>query len=62
MTFITFGLPSSPPSENVSEHLQIQGAKVQDSHKAIVKDLTDVRHQAQDIHQKIGNKNRASQI
>ncbi|XP_033466920.1 protein brambleberry [Epinephelus lanceolatus] len=39
--------------ENVSEHLQIQGAEVQDSHKAIVKDLTDVRHQAQDIHQKI---------
>ncbi|XP_078114486.1 protein brambleberry isoform X2 [Sander vitreus] len=39
--------------ENVSEHLQIQGLEVQDSHKAIVKDLTDVRHQAQDIHQKI---------
>ncbi|KAF1385340.1 hypothetical protein PFLUV_G00106710 [Perca fluviatilis] len=39
--------------ENVSEHLQNQGSEVQDSHKAIVKDLTDVRHQAQDIHQKI---------
>ncbi|XP_029286133.1 protein brambleberry isoform X2 [Cottoperca gobio] len=39
--------------ENVSEHLQIQGSEVQDSHKAIVKDLADVRHQAQDIHQKI---------
>lgn len=40
--------------ENVSEHLQIQGSEVQDSHKAIVKDLADVRHQAQDIYQKIG--------
>ncbi|XP_076731617.1 protein brambleberry isoform X2 [Maylandia zebra] len=39
--------------ENVSEHLQIQGSEVQDSHKAIVKDLADVRHQAQDIYQKI---------
>ncbi|XP_032381787.1 protein brambleberry [Etheostoma spectabile] len=39
--------------ENVSEHLQSQGSEVQDSHKAIVKDLADVRHQAQDIHQKI---------
>ncbi|XP_022076314.2 protein brambleberry [Acanthochromis polyacanthus] len=39
--------------ENVSEHLQIQGSEVQDSHKAIVQDLTDVRHQAQDIYQKI---------
>ncbi|TDH08900.1 hypothetical protein EPR50_G00102690 [Perca flavescens] len=39
--------------ENVSEHLQNQGSEVQDSHKAIVKDLADVRHQAQDIHQKI---------
>ncbi|KAM8875162.1 protein brambleberry isoform 1-T3 [Spinachia spinachia] len=39
--------------ENVSEHLQTQGSEVQDSHKAIVKDLADVRHQAQDIHQKI---------
>ncbi|KAM9358582.1 protein brambleberry [Symphorus nematophorus] len=39
--------------ENVSEHLQIQGSEVQDSHKAIVKDLTDVRHQAQEIYQKI---------
>ena len=43
--------------ENVSENLQIQGAEMQDSHKAIVKDLTDVRHQAQDIYQKIGNQN-----
>lgn len=40
--------------ENVSEHLQIQGSEVQVSHKAIVKDLADVRHQAQDIYQKIG--------
>ncbi|GLD49422.1 protein brambleberry-like isoform X1 [Lates japonicus] len=39
--------------ENVSEHLQVQGSEVQDSHKAIVKDLADVRHQAQDIYQKI---------
>ncbi|XP_028260469.1 protein brambleberry isoform X2 [Parambassis ranga] len=39
--------------ENVSEHLQIQGSDVQDNHKAIVKDLADVRHQAQDIYQKI---------
>ncbi|XP_044216967.1 protein brambleberry [Thunnus albacares] len=39
--------------ENVSENLQIQGLEVQDSHKAIVKDLADVRHQAQDIYQKI---------
>ncbi|CAJ1061187.1 protein brambleberry [Xyrichtys novacula] len=39
--------------ENVSEHLQIQGSEVQDSHSAIVKDLADVRHQAQDIYQKI---------
>ncbi|KAG8003396.1 Protein brambleberry [Nibea albiflora] len=40
--------------ENVSENLQIQGSEVQDSHNAIVKDLSDVRHQAQDIYQKIG--------
>lgn len=46
-----------PPSENVSEHLQIQGSEVQDSHQAIVKDLADVRHQAQDIYQKIGKEN-----
>ncbi|XP_070765554.1 protein brambleberry [Enoplosus armatus] len=39
--------------ENVSEHLQIQGSEVQDSHTAIVKDLADVRHQAQDIYHKI---------
>ncbi|XP_045905555.1 protein brambleberry isoform X1 [Micropterus dolomieu] len=39
--------------ENVSEHLQIQGSEVQDSHNMIVKDLADVRHQAQDIYQKI---------
>ncbi|KAF3690431.1 Protein brambleberry Precursor [Channa argus] len=45
--------------ENVSEHLQIQGSDVQDSHRAIVKDLADVRHQAQDIYLKIGNKNTA---
>lgn len=41
----------------MSEHLQIQGSEVQDSHTAIVKDLADVRHQAQDIYQKIGNQN-----
>lgn len=40
--------------ENVSEHLQIHGSEVQDSHKEIVKDLADVRHQAQDIYHKIG--------
>ncbi|XP_071342462.1 protein brambleberry isoform X2 [Trachinotus anak] len=39
--------------ENVSEHLQVQGSEVQDNHKAIVRDLADVRHQAQDIYQKI---------
>ncbi|CAK6964467.1 protein brambleberry [Scomber scombrus] len=39
--------------ENVSDNLQVQGLEVQDSHKAIVKDLADVRHQAQDIYQKI---------
>ncbi|XP_056270514.1 protein brambleberry isoform X2 [Pseudoliparis swirei] len=39
--------------ENVSEHLQVQSSEVQDSHKAIVKDLADVSHQARDIHQKI---------
>nr|XP_019958134.1 PREDICTED: protein brambleberry-like [Paralichthys olivaceus] len=39
--------------ENVSEHLQVQGSEVQDSHKAIVRDLADVRHQAQDIYEKI---------
>ncbi|XP_026201587.1 protein brambleberry [Anabas testudineus] len=39
--------------ENVSDHLQIQGSEVQESHKAIVEDLEDVRHQAQDIYQKI---------
>ncbi|XP_056893703.1 protein brambleberry isoform X2 [Takifugu flavidus] len=39
--------------ENVSEHLQIQGSEVQKNHQSIVKDLTDVRHQAQDIYQKI---------
>lgn len=43
--------------ENVSENLQNQGSEMQDSHKAIVKDLADVRHQAQDIYQKIGNQN-----
>lgn len=43
--------------ENVSEHLQLQGLEVQESHTAIVKDLADVRHQAQHIYQKIGNRN-----
>lgn len=42
--------------ENVSEHLEIQGSEVQENHQSIVKDLADVRHQAQDIYQKIGNK------
>lgn len=40
--------------ENVTKHLQIQSSEVQDGHKAIVDDLADVRHQAQDIYQKIG--------
>ncbi|XP_017284602.1 protein brambleberry [Kryptolebias marmoratus] len=39
--------------ENVSEHLQIQSSEVQDGHKVIVEDLSDVRRQAQDIYQKI---------
>ncbi|XP_061594905.1 protein brambleberry [Cololabis saira] len=39
--------------ENVSERLQSQNSEVQDGHKAIVQDLTDVRLQAQDIHHKI---------
>uniref|UniRef100_A0A3B3ZLP6 Protein brambleberry n=1 Tax=Periophthalmus magnuspinnatus TaxID=409849 RepID=A0A3B3ZLP6_9GOBI len=39
--------------ENVSEHLQVQSSDVQDGHQAIVKDLADVRHQAQDIYHKI---------
>ena len=62
MIFITLLPACLFPLENVSEHLQIQGSEVQDSHKAIVKDLADVRHQAKDIHQKIGNQNRQSQI
>lgn len=41
--------------ENVSEHLQSQGSEVQENHQSIVKDLAHVRHQAQDIYQKIGN-------
>lgn len=49
-------------SENVSEHLEVQGSEVQDSHRAIINDLTDVRHQAQDIYQKIGKRNRVSQL
>lgn len=44
-------------AENVSEHLQVQGLEVQDSHNEIAKDLADVRHQAQDIYQKLGNRN-----
>lgn len=44
-------------TENVSEHLQVQGLEVQDSHNEIVKDLADVRHQAQDIYQKLGTRN-----
>lgn len=40
----------------MSEHLEVQGSEVQKNHQSIVKDLTDVRHQAQDIYQKIGNK------
>lgn len=39
--------------ENVSEHLQVQSSEVQDSHHAIVKDLTDVREQAHEIYHKI---------
>ena len=50
-----FEILSSSSSENVSEHLQIHGSEEQDSHQAIVEDLADVRHQAEDIYQKIGN-------
>ncbi|XP_029988422.1 protein brambleberry [Sphaeramia orbicularis] len=39
--------------ENVSEHVQSQSSEVQESHRAIVKDLADVRHQAQDVYHKI---------
>lgn len=39
--------------EGVSEHLQTQSSSVQDSHNAIVEDLADVRHKAQDIYHKI---------
>ncbi|XP_015247338.1 PREDICTED: protein brambleberry-like isoform X1 [Cyprinodon variegatus] len=39
--------------ENVSEYLHIQSSEVQDNHEAIVDELNDVRHQAQDIYQKI---------
>ncbi|XP_069009070.1 protein brambleberry [Embiotoca jacksoni] len=39
--------------DNVSARLQLQGSEVQDRHQAIVQDLADVRHQAQDIYQKI---------
>ncbi|XP_061738917.1 protein brambleberry isoform X2 [Nerophis ophidion] len=39
--------------EIVSEDVQVHASKVQDGHKAIVQDLADVRHQAQDIYQKI---------
>ncbi|KAM3875821.1 protein brambleberry-like [Diretmus argenteus] len=39
--------------ENVSEQLKGQGSEVQDSHKAIVEDLADIRHRAQDIYQRI---------
>ncbi|XP_019740930.1 protein brambleberry [Hippocampus comes] len=37
----------------VSENMQIQGSEVQESHRAIVQDLADVRQQAQSIHQKL---------
>ncbi|XP_028300899.1 protein brambleberry isoform X2 [Gouania willdenowi] len=39
--------------ENVSETVQVHGSEVQQSHDAIVHDLTAVRHQAQDIYHKI---------
>ncbi|XP_054645006.1 protein brambleberry isoform X2 [Dunckerocampus dactyliophorus] len=39
--------------EIVSENVQAHGSKVQDGHRAIAQDLADVRHQAQDIYQKI---------
>ncbi|XP_055364169.1 protein brambleberry isoform X2 [Betta splendens] len=39
--------------ENVSDLMQVQGSEVQHSHRAIVQDLADVRHQAQDIYEKI---------
>uniref|UniRef100_A0A8C5DVR7 Protein brambleberry-like n=1 Tax=Gouania willdenowi TaxID=441366 RepID=A0A8C5DVR7_GOUWI len=41
--------------ENVSETVQVHGSEVQQSHDAIVHDLTAVRHQAQDIYHKIGD-------
>ncbi|XP_077391030.1 protein brambleberry isoform X2 [Festucalex cinctus] len=37
----------------VSETVQMQGSEVQDSQRAIVQDLAQVRHQAQGIYQKI---------
>uniref|UniRef100_A0AAV2KUK7 Uncharacterized protein n=1 Tax=Knipowitschia caucasica TaxID=637954 RepID=A0AAV2KUK7_KNICA len=39
--------------ENVSQHLEVQSSEVHDGHRAIVEDLADVRHQAQDVYQKI---------
>ncbi|CAL8254848.1 unnamed protein product [Merluccius merluccius] len=39
--------------ENVSEQLKGQGSEVQESHKAIIQDLADVRDKAQDIYHKI---------
>ncbi|KAM4628855.1 protein brambleberry [Polymixia lowei] len=39
--------------ENVSEQMKGQGSEVQESHRAIIQDLADVRDRAQDIHHKI---------
>lgn len=39
--------------ENVSEQLKGQGSEVQESHRAIIQDLADVRDRAQDIYHKI---------
>ncbi|XP_049588356.1 protein brambleberry [Syngnathus scovelli] len=39
----------------VRENVQMQGSQVQDRHRAIVQDLEHVRHQAQDIQQKLDN-------
>ncbi|XP_061154354.1 protein brambleberry isoform X2 [Syngnathus typhle] len=37
----------------VRENVQMQGSQVQDRHRAVVQDLEHVRHQAQDIQQKL---------
>ncbi|XP_037105283.1 protein brambleberry isoform X2 [Syngnathus acus] len=37
----------------VRENVQMQGSQVQDRHRAVVQDLEHIRHQAQDIQQKL---------